>query len=143
MKSGRPTSKKNMTTTRRWLRILLAEVGYPHGFKTNIVADTTGDMVLLDIVKQYFADIGIDMEIRPMIPQSGLNMSDRTQARPAGAAHGFPLRPPFRAAPATSPTCVRFLIELSDGQRRCSDASSRKPSPPTMKMKSRESCGRQ
>jgi len=23
-------------------------------------------MVLLDIVKQYFADIGIDMEIRPM-----------------------------------------------------------------------------
>jgi ABC-type transport system substrate-binding protein len=45
---------------------LLAEAGYPHGFKTNIVADTTGDMVLLDIVKQYFADIGIDMEIRPM-----------------------------------------------------------------------------
>jgi len=45
---------------------LLAEAGYPHGFKTNIVADTTGDMVLLDIVKQYFADIGIDMEIQPM-----------------------------------------------------------------------------
>jgi len=45
---------------------LLIEAGYPHGFKTNIVADTTGDMMLLDIVKHYFADIGIDMEIRPM-----------------------------------------------------------------------------
>jgi ABC-type transport system substrate-binding protein len=45
---------------------LLAEAGYPHGFKTNIIADTTGDMVLLDIVKQYFADVGIDMEIRPL-----------------------------------------------------------------------------
>jgi len=45
---------------------LLAEAGYPHGFKTNIVADTTGDMVLLDIVKQYFKDVGIEMEIRPM-----------------------------------------------------------------------------
>ena len=43
---------------------LLTEAGYPHGFKTNIIADTTGDMVLLDIVRQYFKDVGIDMEIR-------------------------------------------------------------------------------
>ena len=47
-------------------RKLLADAGYPNGFKTNIVADTTGDMDLLQIVKEYFADIGIDMEIRPM-----------------------------------------------------------------------------
>jgi peptide/nickel transport system substrate-binding protein len=47
-------------------RKLLADAGYPHGFKTNIVADTTGDLDLLQIVKGYFADIGIDMEIRPM-----------------------------------------------------------------------------
>ena len=47
-------------------RKLLAEAGYPHGFKTNIVADTTGDMELLKVVKTYFADIGIDMEIREM-----------------------------------------------------------------------------
>ena len=45
---------------------LLADAGYPHGFKTNIVADTSGDMQLLQVVKSYFADIGIDMEIRPM-----------------------------------------------------------------------------
>ena len=47
-------------------RKLLADAGYPDGFKTNIVANTTGDMQLLQVVKSYFADIGIDMEIRPM-----------------------------------------------------------------------------
>ena len=45
---------------------LLAEAGYPNGFKTNVVADTGGDIELLEIVKSYFADIGIEMEIRPM-----------------------------------------------------------------------------
>ena len=45
---------------------LLADAGYPNGFKTNVVADTAWDMDLLQIVKSYFADVGIDMEIRPM-----------------------------------------------------------------------------
>ena len=45
---------------------LLADAGYPNGFKTNIVADETGDMELLQIVKSYFADVGIDMEIWTM-----------------------------------------------------------------------------
>jgi len=45
---------------------LLAEAGYPRGFKTNIVADIEWDMQLLPIIKAYFADVGIDMEIRPM-----------------------------------------------------------------------------
>ena len=45
---------------------LLADAGYAHGFKTNVVADTTWDMELLQLVKSYFADIGIDMEVRPM-----------------------------------------------------------------------------
>jgi peptide/nickel transport system substrate-binding protein len=43
---------------------LLAEAGYPHGFKTNVVAASDGDMELLKIVQGNFADIGIDMEIR-------------------------------------------------------------------------------
>ena len=47
-------------------RKLLAEAGYQQGFKTNIVTDDAGDMQLLHIVKDYFAQIGIDMEIRPM-----------------------------------------------------------------------------
>jgi peptide/nickel transport system substrate-binding protein len=45
---------------------LLADAGYAGGFKTNIVVDTAGDMQLLQLVKSFFADIGIDMEIRPM-----------------------------------------------------------------------------
>ena len=45
---------------------LLADAGYPNGFKTNIVADDTGDMGLLRIVKSYFAAVGVDMEIRKM-----------------------------------------------------------------------------
>jgi peptide/nickel transport system substrate-binding protein len=45
---------------------LLADAGYANGFKTNIIADTTGDLDLLEVVKSYFTDIGIDMEIRPM-----------------------------------------------------------------------------
>ena len=47
-------------------RKLLADAGYPHGFKTNVVADVDGDLELLQIVKSYFADVGIDMEIRKM-----------------------------------------------------------------------------
>jgi peptide/nickel transport system substrate-binding protein len=45
---------------------LLSDAGYPNGFKTDIVADASGDMGLLQIVKSYFMDVGIDMEIRPM-----------------------------------------------------------------------------
>ena len=43
---------------------LLADAGYPNGFKTNIVVDAAGDVDLLKIVKSYFADIGIEMDIR-------------------------------------------------------------------------------
>ena len=45
---------------------LLAEAGYPNGFKTNVVADAGGDIRLVEIVKSYFADIGIEMEMRLM-----------------------------------------------------------------------------
>ena len=45
-------------------RELLAEAGYPNGFKTNVLADKEGDLALLSIAKTYFARIGIDMEIR-------------------------------------------------------------------------------
>jgi ABC-type transport system substrate-binding protein len=51
---------------------LLAAAGYPNGFKTDIVADAAGDMDLLQIVKSYFAAVGIDMEIRVMDSASWL-----------------------------------------------------------------------
>jgi peptide/nickel transport system substrate-binding protein len=47
-------------------RKLLADAGYPNGFKTNIVADAASDLELMRIVRSYFAQIGIDMEIREM-----------------------------------------------------------------------------
>ena len=47
---------------------LLAEAGYPNGFKTNVVADTESDIGMLRIIKSYLAQIGIDMEIRIMEP---------------------------------------------------------------------------
>jgi len=49
---------------------LLAEAGYPHGFKTNVAADITWDIDLLRVIKSYFAEVGIDMEIWPMEPDA-------------------------------------------------------------------------
>ena len=45
---------------------LLAEAGFPRGFKTNVVAEAESDMGMLQIIKSYFAQVGIDMEIRTM-----------------------------------------------------------------------------
>ena len=45
---------------------LLAEAGYPNGFKTNIVTDVAKDLDLLKIVKSYFTQVDIDMEIKIM-----------------------------------------------------------------------------
>ncbi len=45
---------------------LLAEAGYPNGFKTNIVTSGMFDVELLQIIVAYFKDINVDMEIRRM-----------------------------------------------------------------------------
>ena len=45
---------------------LLAEAGFPSGFKTDVVADVAGGGDLLQIIKSYLMAVGIDMEIRPM-----------------------------------------------------------------------------
>ena len=47
-------------------RQVLAEAGYPNGFKTNFLVSTGDDMDLPIIIQDYFADIGVDMEIRPV-----------------------------------------------------------------------------
>jgi ABC-type transport system substrate-binding protein len=49
-------------------RELLADAGHPNGFKTNVVANSAGDIELLQIVKTYFSQVGIDMEIRMLSP---------------------------------------------------------------------------
>jgi len=43
---------------------LLAEAGYPTGFKTHIIC-TTGEVDLLSIIREYLLVVGIDMELQP------------------------------------------------------------------------------
>ncbi len=46
---------------------LLAEAGFPKGFKTNVVAgNTETDQDIVAMLQTYFAAINVDMEIRPM-----------------------------------------------------------------------------
>ena len=44
-------------------RQLLAEAGYPNGFKTSLLVSSASDMDLPQILKGYYADIGVDIEI--------------------------------------------------------------------------------
>jgi peptide/nickel transport system substrate-binding protein len=45
---------------------LLAEAGYPNGFKTSIVtANLAGDIDLLSLIKAYWAKVGVDLTIDP------------------------------------------------------------------------------
>ncbi|MFC1933008.1 ABC transporter substrate-binding protein [Chloroflexota bacterium] len=45
---------------------LLAEAGYPTGFKTNCVVSNNMDLDLLQILKAYLADINVEMDINVM-----------------------------------------------------------------------------
>jgi len=45
---------------------MLADAGYPNGFKTNAVGTSTADTQLMQIIKAYFMDVGVDLEIRLM-----------------------------------------------------------------------------
>jgi peptide/nickel transport system substrate-binding protein len=52
---------------------LLAEAGYPNGFKTNVVTSTMFDVDLLQIIVAYFDDINVDMEIKQMETAAYMN----------------------------------------------------------------------
>jgi peptide/nickel transport system substrate-binding protein len=43
---------------------LLAEAGYPNGFDTNVLASVSDDLNILQVFKDYFKDIGVNMEIK-------------------------------------------------------------------------------
>ncbi|MCY4484436.1 MAG: ABC transporter substrate-binding protein [Spirochaetaceae bacterium] len=49
-------------------RELLAEAGYPDGFKTTLVISSEDDLDLFRIAQSYFAEIGVEMEIKTMEP---------------------------------------------------------------------------
>jgi peptide/nickel transport system substrate-binding protein len=58
---------------------LLAEAGFPKGFKTHIIASTDGDLELLEIAKTYLADIGVEMEIRNTEPADWTRLVETEQ----------------------------------------------------------------
>jgi peptide/nickel transport system substrate-binding protein len=45
---------------------LLADAGFPNGFKTDCVVSSASEIDLLQIAKSYFLQVGVDMEIRVM-----------------------------------------------------------------------------
>jgi peptide/nickel transport system substrate-binding protein len=73
---------------------LLSEAGFTSGFKTNIVVSSTADLDLFQIIKAYFLDIGVDMEIRVMDPTSFTNFT-RGMKHDAlfGTSTAFPITP--------------------------------------------------
>jgi ABC-type transport system substrate-binding protein len=52
---------------------LLASAGYPSGFNTDCVADSSGDINLLQIVQSDFTAIGVNMSIQLMDPTTWTN----------------------------------------------------------------------
>lgn len=49
---------------------LLADAGYPSGFKITITVSTSNPIDLVQIIKSYFEEIGVDMTIQTMDPGS-------------------------------------------------------------------------
>jgi len=47
---------------------LMADAGYPNGFKTNVVSSSTMDLELLQVLKAQLMEVGVDMEIKSMDP---------------------------------------------------------------------------
>lgn len=58
--------KYNVTEAKQ----LMTDAGYPNGFSTNILTSSAGgpvyDLQILQIVKSYYAEIGVQMEIKTM-----------------------------------------------------------------------------
>jgi ABC-type transport system substrate-binding protein len=59
---------------------LLTAAGYPNGFSTNVVADNTADLTLLQIVQSYFAAINVTMSIRTMDHSSWISYCSTNRA---------------------------------------------------------------
>ncbi|MBI4187815.1 MAG: hypothetical protein HY529_01265, partial [Chloroflexi bacterium] len=58
-----PSVKEVYTYNPEKARQLLAEAGYPKGFKITVTTSTEYDVDLLSVVKFYFAKVGVDLQI--------------------------------------------------------------------------------
>ena len=64
--SGRKTLKDQYAYNPTAAKQLLAAAGYPNGFNTDIIINSSGDKDLWTIVQSYFDTIGIKMSMRLM-----------------------------------------------------------------------------
>lgn len=73
---------------------LLADAGFPNGLKTNVVcASTAVQTQLLEVMKAYFKDIGVELEIRSMDPtaeQAFVRDAKHDQSAAQGLAFTWP-----------------------------------------------------
>jgi peptide/nickel transport system substrate-binding protein len=73
---------------------LLADSGFPNGFKTNVVcASTAVQTQLLEVMKALFKDIGVELEIRSMDPtaeQAFVRDAKHDQSAAQGLAFTWP-----------------------------------------------------
>jgi len=74
---------------------LLTEAGYPNGFSTDIVLSSTTDMALPMVIKAYFKDIGVEMEIKTVDAAASHDfmVNKKYDALTGGSWLAFP-RPP-------------------------------------------------
>jgi peptide/nickel transport system substrate-binding protein len=66
--------KEGYTYNPEGAKKLLADAGYPNGFKTNVIIPTTGDISLLELVSSYFSNINVEMELKSLEPTAWTNV---------------------------------------------------------------------
>jgi len=71
---------------------LLADAGYPNGFKTNVVTASNSDLELLQILKANLLDVNVDMEIKSMDPSTfgAITMAKKTDGLIYAGGTGTP-----------------------------------------------------
>lgn len=93
---------------------LLAEAGYPDGFSTSIVAKSSDDLELLQIIKDQLNDIDIDMTIETMDPTTADNVFLALKHEQMAMYFSFMIHPPNTAVETYYSTSPRNFAQSKD-----------------------------